>query len=104
MTPATRELLERLHQAGIVLTVDGDRLRYRGPEGALTPALREALAEIKPDLIYEYHERAGILTYDAWLPEKEAEVLAADMVLRPGTPARPTRPPPFPVDGVEGYP
>jgi hypothetical protein len=60
---------------------DGDRLRYRAPPGALTPELRTALAEWKPDLLCEYHERAGILQYDAHLPREEAEVRAADMLV-----------------------
>ena len=89
MTHRERELLQRLHDAGVILTVDGDRLRYRAPAGALTPELRAALEELKPELVYEYHERAGILEYDARLPREEAEVLAAGAVLAPpskGTP------------------
>ena len=62
-----RDLLERLHNAGVILQVDVDRLRYRAPRGALTPELRAALEELKPELVYEYHERAGILEYDARL-------------------------------------
>jgi hypothetical protein len=80
MNHRQRDLLQRLHDAGFELTVDGDRLRYRAPAGALTPELRAALAEWKPDLVYEYHERAGILEYDARLPRGEAEA-AADAAL-----------------------
>ena len=81
MNHRQRDLLQRLHDAGVELKVDGDRLRYRAPAGALTHELRAALAEWKPDLVYEYHERAGILQYDARLPREEAEARAADMVL-----------------------
>ena len=83
MTTREREIIQRLHDAGIVLTVDGERLLWRGPAGAMTPELRAALGEIKPGLVYEYHERAGILEYDAGLPRPEAERKALDMALRP---------------------
>ena len=65
MTHRERELLQRLHDAGIVLKVEGDRLRYRAPTGSMTPELLAIMHELKPDLIREYHERAGILEYDA---------------------------------------
>ncbi len=81
MNHRERELLQAIHDAGIVLTVEGDRMKYRAPAGAVTPELRAALAELKPGLVYEYHERAGILEYDANLPRPEAERRAADMVL-----------------------
>jgi hypothetical protein len=81
MTHRERETLQAAHDAGIVLTVDGDRLRFRAPAGALTPELRAALEELKPELLYEYHERAGILEYDARLPRDEAEAAAALAVL-----------------------
>ena len=84
MNAAQRDLLERLHRAGIKLKIEGDRLTYRGPKGALTPALRAALVEWKPDLLFEYHERAGILEYDARLPRDKAETLAAADVLEGG--------------------
>jgi hypothetical protein len=45
----------------------------------MTPELLAALAEVKPDLLYEYHERAGILEYDARLTREEAESRAATM-------------------------
>lgn len=81
MTHREREILQAAHDAGIVLTVDGDCMRFRAPAGALTPELRAALADIKQDILYEYHERAGILEYDARLPRDEAESRAAKMIL-----------------------
>jgi hypothetical protein len=80
MNHEQRDLIQRVHDAGIKLKIDGDRLTYRGPKGALTPDLRAALADWKPDLLYEYHERAGILQYDANLPRAEAEDLAANHI------------------------
>ena len=37
-------------RAGVSLSLDGDRLRYRAPAGALTPDLRAGLAAHKDDL------------------------------------------------------
>lgn len=85
MTHRERDILQAAHDAGVTLTVDGDRLRYRAPAGAITPDLRADLQELKPTVLYEYHERAGILEYDARLPRAEAEARAADMVLAGGT-------------------
>ncbi len=65
MTHRERELLQRLHDAGVILKVDGSRLLYRAPAGAVTPELLAAMTELKPDLIREYHAHAGILEYDA---------------------------------------
>ena len=81
MTHRERDILQAAHDAGVTLTVDGDRLRYRAPAGAITPDLRANLQELKPTLVYEYHERAGILEYDARVPRGEAEARAASMVL-----------------------
>ncbi|MDP6526651.1 MAG: hypothetical protein QGH15_20790 [Kiritimatiellia bacterium] len=81
MTHHARDILQIAHDAGVILTVDGDHLRYRAPAGAMTPDLRSDLHELKPTLVYEYHERAGILEYDARLPRAEAGNRAADMVL-----------------------
>lgn len=80
----TREgFLLRLHTAGVSLAVDGARLRYRGPAGAIAPGMLAALEEIKADLVIEYHERAGILEYEGHLPRAEAEFRAAALVLGP---------------------
>jgi hypothetical protein len=85
MTHRERDILQAAHDAGVTLTVDGDRLRYRAPAGAITPDLRADLQELKPTVLYEYHERAGILEYDARLPRVKAEARAADMVLAVST-------------------
>ncbi len=45
------ELLLELHERGIELEVDGDRLRTRGPKGALTDQLRAQLAAHKQDVL-----------------------------------------------------
>lgn len=81
MNQRQRALLEQLHRAGVRLRIEGDDLIYRAPRGVLTAEWRAALAEWKPDLLYEYHERAGILEYDAKLPRAEAEARAAQMLV-----------------------
>ena len=79
-----RDLLQRLHNARVTLSIEGNRLRYRCPAGAMTPDLRGALADWKPDLLYEYDERSGILEYDANLPRDEAERIAQSATLATG--------------------
>ena len=81
MIARDRELLSKVRAARIDLKVDGDRLLYRAPIGAITPDLKAALAELKPTLVYEFNERAAILEYDAGLPRGEAETKAAEWVL-----------------------
>src|SRR5262245_11244721 len=50
------ELLGELRRRGVRLAVDGDRLRYSGPEGALTAALLAELARHKPEILAHPHE------------------------------------------------
>ena len=45
------ELLAELRRRGVKLTVNGDRLRYEAPRGALTPELLEAMRQHKPELL-----------------------------------------------------
>ena len=45
------ETLAELDRRGVVLEPNGDRLRYRAPQGALTPELREAMTENKAEII-----------------------------------------------------
>lgn len=95
------ELLMELVERGVLLWVDGDRLRFLAPAGVLDDDLRgragdardalialvEAGAVLAPDLTaweedarYDYEERAGILEYEAGLPRGVAEVEAERMV------------------------
>ncbi len=47
----TTTLLDLLRSRGITLFVEGDRLRYRGPAGALTDDLRQAVAQNREGLL-----------------------------------------------------
>ena len=47
---SVHDLLSDLHAAGVRLELDGDRLRYRAPKGALTDELRERLAANKGEV------------------------------------------------------
>jgi hypothetical protein len=43
--------LDNLKARGAVLTVNGDRIRIRAPAQVVTPEVREALVQHKPDLL-----------------------------------------------------
>ena len=45
------ETLAELDRRGVVLEPNGDRLRYRAPQGTLPPELREAITENKAEII-----------------------------------------------------
>ena len=45
------ETLAELERLGMVLEPNGNKLRYRAPQGALTPELREAITENKAEII-----------------------------------------------------
>jgi amino acid adenylation domain-containing protein len=49
MTPMG--LLSALHDLGVEVTASGDRLRYRAPEGTLTPTLRGEMAKHKNEIL-----------------------------------------------------
>ena len=51
------EVLRQLAERGVVLVAEGDRLRAR-PREAITPDLRNALVEHKPDLLRLLENRA----------------------------------------------
>ncbi|MEM6796279.1 MAG: amino acid adenylation domain-containing protein, partial [Acidobacteriota bacterium] len=53
------ELLEGLEALGLHLWTEGDRLRFRGPKGALTPEWRARVAALRPQLIERVRARQG---------------------------------------------
>lgn len=48
---STTKLINELHKQGIQLWVEDERLRFRAPQGAMTPMLRDQLQASKEDLI-----------------------------------------------------
>lgn len=47
----TADLLMDLQSRGVEITAEGERLKIRAPEGAITPDLRARLVESKPDVL-----------------------------------------------------
>lgn len=47
----TEQLLTGLAQAQVAIYLDGDRLRYRAPEGSLTSDIRAAIGEHRMEII-----------------------------------------------------
>lgn len=45
------DVLVELTARGVTLTPEGDRVRYRGPKGAMTPELLEQVTKHKPELL-----------------------------------------------------
>ncbi|MEH1824946.1 MAG: amino acid adenylation domain-containing protein [Nostoc sp.] len=62
MTSSTFEFLCQLRSLRINLETDGDRLRCQAPEGALTPTLRQEIAQRKTDLILLLQEAKQLKT------------------------------------------
>lgn len=96
-------MLLALVDAGVLLWVEDGRLRYRAPVGALDDPLRTAAANHRAGLIalvergavlprsrlqwdeealHEFEERAAILTFDAGMGVKAAEVAAERLMRR----------------------
>ena len=50
-------LLAEISRLGVSASAEGDRLVLRGPQGAVTPALRESLARHKPEILRRLSER-----------------------------------------------
>jgi len=60
--PGLAEVLSLAAASGVKLFLDGDRLAFRAPKGAMTAELRRALAEHKPALLslLQKQERMGL--------------------------------------------
>ncbi len=57
---STLELLSELRLLGIQLSTDGEKLKCKAPNDALTPRLRSALADRKAEIITFLHQGEGI--------------------------------------------
>ncbi len=92
------DLLHDLESRGVSLRPNAGKLVVEAPAGVLTPAYREMLTRLKPELLGilrtniapdelppEWHlawdERAAIMEYDAGLPRERAEALALRDIL-----------------------
>jgi len=71
MTPF--DIVQHLANAGVTLRIIGNAIRYTAPRGAMTPDLRAALIEHKPEILHAFNERAAIMEYDGGLDRAEAE-------------------------------
>ncbi len=85
------ELLRELRRIGVVLHLEGDDLVFRAAAGLVTPALRDAIAASKPEIVARlrglpaepatwpeewhelYAERAAIREFDGGLSRADAE-------------------------------
>jgi thioesterase domain-containing protein/acyl carrier protein len=56
----SRELLQQLVEQGVVLSVDGERLRLNAPKGVITPALQTAISENKQELLRLVQESSAL--------------------------------------------
>ncbi len=74
-------ILDGLHRRGVRLWINGEKLRWRAPEGVVTAADLSALREHKAEamaIIREQdadriEERAAIIQFDAYYSRREAE-------------------------------
>jgi hypothetical protein len=63
---AVEKFLLYLNSLNVKLWMDGDRLRYRAPEGVLTPDLRAQMQSFKLETVAFFHEKnlAGCFTFE----------------------------------------
>src|SRR5215475_4747709 len=59
------EIISLLRKLDTRVWVDGDRLRYSAPDGAITPALRAELAERKADILAFLRQAEAVVSYSA---------------------------------------
>jgi len=97
-------VIEQLPELGVLLWVDGGRLRYRGSAGALHDDLRMSVTRQREYLVAllvrvsqpmdrecwtdglreSFEERAGVIEFDGGLERVEAELRAEACVRRGG--------------------
>lgn len=55
-----KEMLRKLHNAGVKLRVKGARIYYDPPRGGMTDALKAALDEVRTTVIFEHLQGRSI--------------------------------------------
>ncbi|MET7640824.1 amino acid adenylation domain-containing protein [Streptomyces sp. NPDC005438] len=80
MRTRANEIIEEFRDVGIELWMDGERLRYRAPQGAMTPERRQIVADWRTELVEQLSRDSG------------------DLVIRPDEAARYE---PFPLTDVQ---
>ena len=84
------EILHRALRVGLLLAVDGDRVRFSAPEGVLSDELTAAIRRLEHEIICLYEERTVTLVRMAGMPWPEAEAHAAmELATNPLGQARP---------------
>ena len=82
------KLLADLRAAGVVLSIEGDRLAFDAPAGVMTDGLLARMRSHREELlalVESFEERAAVIEHDGELPRAEAERRAWACVL--GDPA-----------------
>ncbi len=69
-----KELLNELSEKGVKLWADGEQLRIRAPKGVLTPDLKEAIADGKPEILWQLRQNnfdSSIAALPAIVPQPD---------------------------------
>ena len=67
-------LLEQLHEMGVEVIPEGDRLRLRAPKGVLTPEVQRAISEQKPEILRCLTRMARVRGTDRVEPSYPADI------------------------------
>jgi len=91
---SVRDFIQQLEEQGASFYLNGDKVKVSAPPEIITPAIRQTLAQYKPDLLAYlkknqdlssetsdywreiYEERVAIRRHDGELPMEEASYLA----------------------------
>ncbi len=75
----TNDLVIACRQQGIVMTAEGEGLRVKGPDGALTEDLLRKLKEHKPEILAILAHEPGLKGsgWRPWKPESDADIAEA---------------------------
>ncbi len=90
----TATLIHDLQSRDVRFDLDGEKVKVDAPPGVLTPEVKTLLTYDKPALVHllrrpvdavyyheRFHERAGIVETDDFMPREEAELRAFREVL-----------------------